>query len=89
MKCQYVVDDYLTHLLTSCRITAEPRDAFWATVFDEVNVHFAVNLFNLDDIEFVTHILQDNEHNFQQSHDYETFQELVLKFIQACLDAHV
>ena len=85
-KCQELVGDYLTHLLTSCRNTAVRRDIFWSTMFDNINVNFAVRLYNLNEVDFTISILEDSKKHFQQPYEWEIFQDIVYKLIDTCLD---
>ena len=82
-KCYELVGDidYLTHLLTSCRNTAVRRDIFWSTMFDNINVNFAVRLYNLNEVDFTISILEDSKKHFQQPDECEIFQDTVYKFI--------
>ena len=87
-KCQDTVDDVLTHLLTSCRQTTMARDSFWNALFDKMSITVSATLYNLNDIDFIANILGDNIYtiNYQESGEQATLLEIVLDFVQMCLE---
>ena len=87
-KCQNTVDNVLSHLLTSCTLTAIARDSFWSSLFDKMSVTVSTTLYNLNDLDLIANILGDGIYtiNYQESDEQEILQEIVLDFVQMCLE---